>query len=192
MDNLLLAMLIFIAVMVPFAYIGYSLRKKRDESMVNRPVDKQTAICPYCGHVQTVFGAVRNPAFWTCGTCYRIWGDESGMTEEQRKQKKEMDYECYRIRVHLSAQQEIFDAVFKCTGSPGFITFKNGNVILHKTQEVTVIAQYSEDLVKTKVGSQFLARLCLEHCRSQYGDMKQRSFRAWLMDNGGFAWEWIE
>jgi len=198
MGNLIIASLIFVALMIPFALIGYYLRKKWDESCENRannPVEKQTAICPYCGHMQTKFWEVRNPAFWTCGECHRVWGDESRMTEEERHKKWLTDIQCYNVENCLPNLQEIINVVSERSGaSEGTVFLRNGYVWYYggSVMEKIVIARYCEETVPTKVGRTHVAKLCLDHCRRKHSDLTHFRFHGWLTDDGGFAWEWLE
>lgn len=198
MSNGIMGLFFFLVAMVPFVLIGYYLRKKRDEFLekrANDPVERQTAKCPYCGHVQTKFWEVRNPAFWTCGECHRIWGDESRMTEEERHEKWLNDIQCYNAEHCLPNLPEIIKAVSERSGArEGTVYLKNGYVWYYGSGslEKKVIAAYCEETVPTKVGRTHVAWLCLDHCMREHSHMTHSHFHGWLTDDGGFAWEWYE
>lgn len=188
LDILFFGFLAFIAIAL---LLGYGKNDRQDQQTVSYRPQTVYQTCPHCGNTAMrtyTPGRDPYPQLFTCGECYRKFGDVSRMSYEEKRQYDESEADCRRAencpqmatilsivddRLHnrYERQKEYF-VVIK-GGEVYEYNYKNGSM----TKDV--LCRYTGPV--SRIGDQHLCTMCIRQMEKTRPYMANRYT---LMDNG--------
>jgi hypothetical protein len=171
-------------------FAGLGEKKRNNRQAASYPVTLH-GTCPHCGKTAMrtyTPGRDPYPHLFTCGECYRKFGDVSRMSPEEKRQYDESEADCRRARncPQLATIMSIVDDRLHNRyerSKSYFVVIKDGEVYEYNfksgSMKKEVLCHYTGPV--SRIGDQHLCTMCIRQMEKRHPHLAGRYT---LMDNG--------
>ena len=171
-------------------FAGLGEKKRNNRQAASYPVTLH-GTCPHCGKTAMrtyTPGRDPYPHLFTCGECYRKFGDVSRMSYEEKREYEESEADCRRAEncQQLATIMNIVDDRLHKRyerSKSYFVVVKNGEVYEYNfkggSMKKEVLCYFNDNL--GRIGNQHICVMCLNQMKKRYPYLASRYS---LMDNG--------